>query len=1333
MFLEPKIKCKINSFSTNLLKKAIKNRVEKKHRTIIPSYKSAKFYMIESFGNKTIFSDGMFVRPDKRLTSFTYRKFLKSSPDEKYAPLHNHSDLSLLDGASKISEISAFAKELELKSLSITDHGVMHAVVDLFKECEKLNIKPIAGNEMYVINGSIARNYKKSQLSKYHQIVLALSEGGYRNLVKLTTLSHLNGWQGSGAFGRPCISKRLLFKYKKDLVFTSACLGGEVGQNLLDKNFNFAKKVAEWYKITFNNFFFLELQDHGHREDRAVNMNILKIAKNIEVELLSTNDSHFTRDRDVEAHDTLLCIQTGKSFNEPGRMRYSGTEFLKSPDEMNKMYQDHVPEEMIDSALKNTILVSNQAKKYSIWAEITIPTFEMPFEYRNFSFDEFLEFLGFRGLDSLIKRKFTHKAQLHKFENRYEENYFKLKYKKYYQRLSYELESIRKMGFSTYFLVVWDFIDFARRNDVPIGSGRGSVAGSLVAYALGITNIDPMEHGLLFERFLNPNRKSMPDIDTDFSIDGRDIVIDYVSMKYGQEKVAQIITFNRLTSKSVLKDMGKSSLKENTIIDKMSESIPISRGKPLNLQAMISENSPSLEFRKDYLKSNHVKNMIDKALNFEGMNKTTAVHAAGVVISSKKLDKVVPLTRGIRGEVMTQYPMEDIEYLGLLKMDFLGLKNLSMVETVVNFVNYRFKSKILSLDSSHLQPHFDKNTYSLLARGDLDGIFQLDASLGMKDIVSEIRPNSIQDISSILALYRPGPLDTGLIPRFIKRKRKTLLYKFDYPELKNNLDETYGILLYQEQIMKVAQELAGFNMSQADILRRAMGKKKISEMKTQKKIFIEGCLNNSFEKIAGEKIFNQMVGFAEYCFNKSHSIAYSYTTYQTAWLKSHWPVEFFSSLMSANLTDFEKIEKFIYQAASIGIFLRKPEINTCDVFFVPDYSRCNELYISFGLGSIKNIGEIAASIIIADRKIFGGYSNLNEIVDRLISSQLITKKLVEILIIYGCLDKIVGGKKRKNILINLDKIIEWNNRTQKIKYVNQPLFLNLGSLKNENNDQPKKKKTNASLKNFRADLNLEQIYLSASLTGTSGINSWLLNYSEITLLLGTANNFIFSSIENENKNLSYSSVVVSKKRSFLTLGTIEKKRIMKNDNFTNDVPLIGVVLERQEYKTLFQKKIVKLILEDLNGVAIGIIFESSRNINETKIKKFENRTYSEFFVGDFILGSGVPYEEISGIRKFNLSYVAPVQGYKIFVIELSPQSLQCLSIHLLIRLHSVLNPHLSRNDEEGIPIIINIKGTKRNEILKTELSISKLNFHIISELFKNLGFKCKLFVFELSL
>ena len=1288
--------------------------------------RNSKFITEQFSENNAAISDGMFLRVDKKWKNFRQLKEKSSIKDEFYSSLHNHSDLSLLDGASRVSEIVEFTKELNIKSLSITDHGVMHAIVDLFKECEKLEIKPIAGNEMYVINGSISRNFKRGQLAKYHQIVLALTKLGYENLVKLTTLSHLNGWQGSGAFGRPCISKRLLYKYKKDIVITSSCLGGEVCQNLLDKNFSHAEKVAEWYKNKFNEFFFLELQDHGHREDRAVNMGILKIGDGLNIRLISTNDSHFTRDSDVEAHDTLLCIQTGKPFDEPGRMRYSGVEFLKSQEEMNNMYRDHVPILKIESALESSILVSNQTKNYSIWGEITIPTFEMPSEFKNLTQNEFLEFLGYSGLNRIIKNKFlsnTHYSSNEKFEN---ESFLKTKYEKYYNRLKYELDSIKNMGFSTYFLVVWDFIDFARNNNVPIGSGRGSVAGSLVAYTLGITNIDPIEHGLLFERFLNPARKSMPDIDTDFSIDGRDKVIEYVSMKYGQERVAQIITFNRLTSKAILKDMGRSARRDDNLIEKMSELIPINRGKPMNIETLISKDSTSQDFRQNYLKNIEMKNIIDKALNFEGMNKTTAVHAAGIVISSRKLDEVVPLTRGLKGEVMTQYPMEDVEYLGLLKMDFLGLKNLSMVENIVNFVNYRFKSQILSLDSSFLQPHFDKSVFSLLARGDLDGVFQLDASPGMKDIVSEMKPGSIQDISSILALYRPGPLDTGLIPRFIKRKRKILLYKFDYPELKETLGETYGILIYQEQIMKVSQELAGYSMSQADILRRAMGKKNVLEMRTQERIFIEGCINNSFEKIAGQKTFRQMVGFAEYCFNKSHSIAYAFTTYQTAWLKSHWPVEFFSSLLTVNLADLEKIEKFICQAASIGIFVRSPDINTSDVFFIPEYSATYGDCINFGLGSIKNVGEIAASVIITERKISGNFYNLKEIVVRLIDGQFMSKKLVQTLILSGCLDQIEGEKKRNRILVNLDKIIEWKNRARKIKYLNQPLLLDLDSLKKE--DKLKKNRTPKLISENTIFTSIwDQAYWASNLTGTTGVNVSLLKQSELMLFLGTGFNLSVQLSEIYNTQLMETFDGEIKKRSQgKILNKIENIKISTNYEAIKEFLTISKILEIHEYKTSCKKKLIKIISEDLFGLFSATIFEKDFNLAKNNPIETENK----FFPGDLILGFGIEEEYTEGRRKLIFSRITKIHGFKIILLDISVQTFECFSTHLLLKLISTQNIFFSKRGEISIPLIINVKGKYKNEILKTGLSLSEVDLKISLRNFEKIGFNFKLLQFN---
>mmetsp|Transcript_58156 Transcript_58156/g.136566 ORF Transcript_58156/g.136566 Transcript_58156/m.136566 type:complete len:684 (+) Transcript_58156:596-2647(+) len=674
-------------------------------------------------------------------------------------------------------------------------------------------------------------------------------------------------------------------------------------------------------------------------------MKVLKISRELKINLLATNDSHFTEKKDVETHDTLLCVQTGKAKEELNRMRYSGTEFLKSANEMFEMFIDHIPPDLSFSALDNSKNIGDGVEDYSVWSEVKIPKFEMPNGYEDFAFDDFLRALTYEGFYFRLTENFTNAFELEKKKD-FMENSKKTfsDYEKYYQRLNFELDVICSMGFSTYFLVVWDYINFARKSIIPVGPGRGSAAGSLVAYALGITNIDPIEHGLIFERFLNPSRNSMPDIDTDFSIDGREMVIEYVSMRYGHENVAQIATFNKLSSKAILKDMGKSGQVSASLLEKLSGMIPITRGKPASLNLMIVEDSPSMEFRQNYLMNSILKSVIDKSIKFEGMVKTTAVHAAGIVISSVKLDGIVPLCRGQKGEIVTQYPMENIELLGLLKMDFLGLKNLSMIETVVNLVNHKYRNSILTIDSDCLKPHFDLPTYGLLARGDLEGIFQFDASYGMKDVVSEIRPNSIQDISSILALYRPGPLDAGLIPKFVTGKREEFAAIEFFPELHPILSETYGILLYQEQIMKLAQEIGGYSMDQADLLRRAIGKKKLREMQRQKKNFLEGCLNNSLEKDTVFSLFYQVVGFAEYCFNKSHSAAYAFTTYQTAWLKSHWPVEFFASLLSANLGDTDKIEKFIFQAASFGVMVCRPCLNNSDVFFFPDqFQRKNQL------------------------------------------------------------------------------------------------------------------------------------------------------------------------------------------------------------------------------------------------------------------------------------------------------------------------------------------------------------------------------------------------------
>ena len=774
-----------------------------------------------------------------------------------FVGLHIHSDYSLLDGASQLPELVDRAVELGMPAIALTDHGVMYGAIELIKVCRGRNIKPIIGNEMYVINGDIEDKSKRHR--KYHQVVLAKNNQGYKNLVKVTTISHLKGFQGKGIFARPCINKDLLKQYHEGLIVTSACLGGEVPQAILKGDLKLAREVAQWYKDVFGDDYYLEIQDHGSIEDRIVNVEIVKIARELGIKFVATNDSHFISCYDVEAHDALLCIQTGKLISEDKRMRYSGTEYLKSAEEMAQLFRDHLPDEVIQEAIANTLEVAEKVKPYDILGEPRIPDYPVP---KGYSADTYLEELAWEGI--LERLKCRSRSEMNPV---------------YKQRLEYELKMLQQMGFSTYFLVVWDYIKFARDNNIPVGPGRGSAAGSLVAYALKITNIDPVHHGLLFERFLNPERKSMPDVDTDFCIEKRDKVIEYVTEKYGKDRVAQIITFNRLTSKAVLKDVARVLNIPYKESDQMAKLIPVVRGKPTKLSVMISEGTPAPEFREAYKNDPKVQHWVDMAMRIEGTNKTFGVHAAGVVISADPLDEIVPLQVNNDGSVITQYFMEDLESLGLLKMDFLGLKNLTTIQKTVELIKKsqnrdvdldqlpleEIKAfKIVSKGEINKKPEDIKNTYKVLEQGDLEGIFQLESS-GMRQVVRGLKPSSIEDISSILALYRPGPLDAGLIDKFIERKHDQKKIKYEHPLLEPILQETYGILVYQEQIMKMAQELAGYSLGQADLLRRAMGKKKVSEMQKHRETFIDGAAKNGVPKRIAEDLFEQMVLFAEYC------------------------------------------------------------------------------------------------------------------------------------------------------------------------------------------------------------------------------------------------------------------------------------------------------------------------------------------------------------------------------------------------------------------------------------------------------------------------------------
>ncbi|GAB4358679.1 MAG: DNA polymerase III subunit alpha [Cyanophyceae cyanobacterium] len=963
-----------------------------------------------------------------------------------FVGLHIHSDYSLLDGASQLPALIDRALELGMPAIALTDHGVMYGAIEMLKVCKGRGIKPIIGNEMYIINGDLS---DKRSLPKYHQVVLAKNKQGYKNLVKLTTVSHLEGMRGTGIFARPCINKELLEQYREGLIVTSACLGGEIPQAILAGRLDVAERVALWYQERFGDDFYLEIQDHGSPEDRVVNVAIARLAEKLNIDLIATNDSHFISCNDVEAHDALLCIQTGKSITEDKRLRYSGTEYLKSAAEMADLFQDHLPQEIIQTAIANTVKVAEKVTDdYDILGQPRIPDFPVP---QGHTPDTYVEAVAWQGLCDRLKLRDREAIYQTKPD--------------YAERLVYEIEMLQRMGFAAYFLVVWDYIKYARDNNIPVGPGRGSAAGSLVAYCMGITNIDPVHHGLLFERFLNPERKSMPDVDTDFCIEKRDKVIEYVTEKYGSDRVAQIITFNRMTSKAVLKDTARVLDIPYGESDRMAKLIPISRGKPAKLKVMISDETPAPEFKEKYDKDSQIpdappgmtyRRWLDMAMRIEGTNKTFGVHAAGVVISAEPLDEIVPLQRNNDGSVITQYFMEDIESVGLLKMDFLGLKNLTMIQKTVDLLK---DTQGISVDPDDL-PEDDINAYKLLASGDLEGVFQLESS-GMRQVVRDLKPSSLSDISSILALYRPGPLDAGLIPLFINRKHGREVITFDHELLEPILQETYGVMVFQEQIMKIAQDLAGYSLGEADLLRRAMGKKKTSEMEKQQEIFKDGAARNGIPSKLAAQLFEQMLKFAAYCFNKSHSAAYGYVTYQTAYLKANYPVEYMAALLTANSGDRDKVQNYIASALKMGIDVEPPDVNRSGVDFTPLPGGADGRgKILFGLGAVRNLGLGAIEQIVAAREADGPFESLADLCDR-VDLKAVNRRALEALIQCGAMDRLQNNRHQS--MEDLGPVLEWAHGRAKDRASGQGNIFDFGLVLGGDEAVPKEAAPNFEL------------------------------------------------------------------------------------------------------------------------------------------------------------------------------------------------------------------------------------------------------------------------------
>ena len=915
------------------------------------------------------------------LPSTTFRK-LKSGAG--FTHLHVHSHFSLLDGLSKIDDLLDYTKELGMESLAITDHGNIYGAVEFYKKAKKRGIKPIIGCEMYVAFEKMDQKRPNVDNKSYHFILLVKNQRGYENLVKLITKAHLEGF-----YYKPRVDEELLAKHSEGLIATTACIQGKIPRLILSKRIKEAEELAlKYQKIYGQGNFYLELQHHPSiPEQKTVNDELIRMSKKLNIPLIATNDSHYTRPEDAEAQDILMLINTGADPNDPERLTMKADDFsLTVPKQMAEDFKD-VPE-----ALSNTQKIVDQCNFEFKLGGIIIPHFEVPGGKAS---GKYLRELCLVGL----KKKYKEKD----------------KNKKILERLNFELETIEKMGFVDYFLIVQDFVNWAKEKRIVVGPGRGSVAGSIAAYALNITNVDPLKYDLLFERFLNPARVSMPDIDLDFTDLRRDEVIKYVTEKYGQDKVAQIITFGTMAARAVIRDVGRALRYEYSFCDKIAKLIPFG----FKLQQSIDRID---EFRQIYETDEKARTLIDFGLKLEGTVRHASTHACGVVISNEPLDKIVPIQHPTQNDtnIVTQYEMHAIEDLGLLKMDFLGLKNLTVIEETLTRI-YAVQNKSIDIENLPLD---DELTFDLFRKAETIGVFQLESD-GIRRYLKQLKPSNFNDIIAMIALYRPGPM--SLIPEYIKRKTGEQEVTYIHPKLKPILKNTYGIMIYQEQLMQIAQQLAGFSLAEADVLRKAVGKKIEALLLSQKEKFIQGCVKNKIEKATAQKLWTWILPFAQYGFNKSHSACYATIAYQTAYLKVHFPVEFMSALLTAEKNDTERIGLIIDECKKMILEVLAPDINESFRNFsvVPKVNK-----IRFGLQAIKNVGEGIVTAIITERKENGPYKSITDFVQRVESNSL-NKKSLESFIKAGVFDQM---SERNQLLENIETILAFarENRRNKL-------------------------------------------------------------------------------------------------------------------------------------------------------------------------------------------------------------------------------------------------------------------------------------------------------------
>ncbi len=917
-----------------------------------------------------------------------------------FVHLHVHSEYSLLDGMSRIKDLPVRAKELGMKAIALTDHGVMYGAVDFYKECKKNDIKPIIGCEVYVAPRSRFEKEAGRDSGYNHLILLAKNKEGYQNLSKLVSLSFVEGF-----YYKPRIDLEILEKYSEGLICLSACLAGSLSQALIQDDMQKAEEIALWHKRVFKDDYYIEIQHNGLRQQIMINQKLIQLARKLDIPLVATNDAHYLKKEDSYFHEVLLCIQTGKRMSDEDRMRFETQEFyIKSPEEMADYFSE------FPDAIENTVKIAEKCNYDFEFGVTKLPNYDVPEEYATHL--DYFKDLCYKG----IKKRYG--------ENPAEE---------VMSRLEYEISVIDKMGYVDYFLIVWDYINYAKSVGIPVGPGRGSGAGSIAAYAIGITDIDPLKYGLLFERFLNPERVSMPDFDVDFCYERRGEVIEYVERKYGKDHVSQIITFGTMAARMVIRDVGRVLDYPYSETDKLAKMIPME--VHITIPKALEQNR---EFKELYESNPSVKQLIDIAIKLEGLPRQASTHACGIVITKDPVDTYVPLYVN-DGNISTQYTMNLLEELGLLKMDFLGLRTLTVISDTEKLVKQN-----RGIDVEYDKEMNDPKVYKLWANGESIGIFQFE-SQGMTNFMKELKPDCLEDIIAGVSLYRPGPMDQ--IPRYIKGKQNPGHNVYTHPALEPILNVTYGCMVYQEQVMQIVRELAGYSLGRADLVRRAMGKKKLDVMAKEREYFINGqvdengnvlvpgCVRNGIDKESANKIFDEMAEFAKYAFNKSHAAAYSVVSYRTAYLKAYYPEEFMAATLNSFLGNLDKVPIYIYECKRLNIGILKPDINKSFTKFTVQDKK-----IRFGLGSIKNVGVSAIETVISERERNGEFKSFTDFCER-IQSGTVNRKCIECLIKAGCFDEM--NQTRATLLASYERILDTINNQGRNSIANQVTMFDL--------------------------------------------------------------------------------------------------------------------------------------------------------------------------------------------------------------------------------------------------------------------------------------------------